>query len=374
MNQDNQTTFSAFAQSNGKSNCDVQTENIKKTSSDTITPQSSASGKENTTHSSRFNTGDPLVDECLETMSGSDIEESSANIYSSTLRCYIWHLNKKNKSILDSEIVDFKDFLRDRVEAHLSKNTICVDISAIKKIYKYIKIETKKELTIDLFLLQELSVSDFNVDTQYEREPLAEDELSNLFDAANRRRDRLMMATAGETGGRNESIRILKISDVDLEEDEIELQNTKSGGKYQIPISSSLALRLERWIEVELSGLKTENEYIFPSHLGGYLETSGAFRNIVVEAAKRARIQEVIAERPTTPAEKRAGVNADTIQWYRVTPHTLRHTFSHLLDEAGLTTKQRRDALDHKNIQTTEVYTHSKSEYRDLIRDLLHDS
>ena len=166
-----------------------------------------------------------------------------------------------------------------------------------------------------------------------------------------------------------------KISDDDETDDIIQVPNTKTGGHYPVPISDQMAMSLERWIKIGRKSIVSDpgNTYLFPSKEGGKLDYGGSLTAIVHEAAEKAGLQEVVAQREPTEAEKRNGVKKDMIEYHRVTPHLLRHTFSLLLEQAGLNTEARRDALDHQSIETTKkYYTHTKSDYERLIRELLH--
>lgn len=324
---------------------------------------------------SEFQTGDSLANEYLETVAGADIQESSAKRYEKALRSYIRYLENRGVSLLDAEAKSVKDYLRETCRNDLSKSTLKTRLTAIWNLYKYIRIESTSTADIDMIALDDMSSDDFTAREGVEKEPLSKTELKKLCDAMGTHRNRLMVLLGSETGARNGSMRSLKLRDVKLDDEqpEVKIPNIKSGGTYRIPISGQMALELERWIKV-LRDPDTETPYLFPSDEGGKLETSQSFLNFTKKAAEKASIQEVISEREPTKAERQAGMEKDVWEQHRVTPHLLRHTFSLLLEEAGLNTEARRDALDHENAETTkEHYTHSESDYEDLIRELLHE-
>ena len=325
-------------------------------------------------NTSQFQTGSSIADKYLERRCGAEIKKSTAEKYECCLIQYVKFVEESDTQLLEMKTRDIKEFFRETARNNLSRSMLKSRMVSVSGLYEAIHTEMEHTPEVDIIALNKISLSDFNTRNIIERRPLSEPELEKLCNGLEDDRDRLMILLASEIGVRNESLRLIKIGDVDLDEDIVYALNTKSGGQYRMPISNQMALNLERWLEVEREAYdeNPSNPYLFPSRRGGNLKYNTTLWKIVHNAAEKAGIQEVVDRRKPTKAERRVGVKKDMIEYYRITPHLLRHTFSHLLDQAGLNTKQRRDALDHANESTTEKhYTYSKTEYEDLIRRLV---
>ncbi|WP_336326472.1 tyrosine-type recombinase/integrase [Halovenus sp. HT40] len=319
-------------------------------------------------------TGHPLCDKYLHTVAGVEIQDSSAERYATALRSFVQYLTDKKSDVLVVKVGDVKEYLRHRTRIRLAKNTLKTDLTAINNLYKFIRLDTTNETEIDLFALSELNVEKFQARESVEIEPLEPAEVEKLAAAVNNPRDRLMILVCVETGARNESLRLLSINDIDLNENKVELHNTKTGGTYTAPISNELGLELERWIYVERGGCapSADDGYLFPSSQQEKI-SGNELNTIVKSAAKRAGIQEVLVEREPTPAEKENGVSAESVKQRRVTTHTLRHTFSYMLEKAGAPTEVRSAALDHDSIKTTkQSYSYEGVDYEDFVRQFVH--
>ncbi|WP_136717722.1 tyrosine-type recombinase/integrase [Halorientalis salina] len=340
-----------------------------------VTPSSQNRSSNSSSCTSVFETGAPIANEFLETVSGAEIRESSARTYESRLRAYTRYLSRQDLVVLKAQVGDVKGFFRELAQQNIATTTLKSRQTAITKLYKYIRNASGCEAKIDLFLLQDIDANGFQTKNRAQKRPLDDEELTKLFDAMQSRRDQLIVLVASETGARNSDLRNIKINDVRFDNNIIEVPNKKSDRTYSIPISDELALELERWIKIErVSGAKySDSIYLFPSEQSEKLMANKSLSRIIERAADRAGIQEVVGEREPTQAERDKGVKKDKIQQHRVTPHLLRHTFSHLLKQAGLDSDARSAALDHNNIKTTkEYYTYNESEYKDIMRRLFH--
>ena len=325
--------------------------------------------------SRKYATGDEVADEYIRTAAGAELTHYLAGRYASYIRKYVEYLEKSDKTILTANARDAIRFYRSEAEGGASNGTIKADKAALMNLYRYLRIETDLEVSMDIIHLGNIDMTKFGVTDAYPRKPLSIDELEKLMEAIDDRRNKLMVLFTAETGGRSESVRSVKIDQVDLDKDIVHLENTKSGGYYPVPLTSELALGLERWLEVEREGYTSvpESEYLFPARHSDYLKSNNSLWEIVHKAAEEAGIQEVVRERPLTNAEqKRGAMQSSTRKWWKVDTHVLRHTFSHLLAKAGLGDDERSAALDHNSVQTTKrFYTHRDSDYIESIRDKL---
>ena len=131
----------------------------------------------------------------------------------------------------------------------------------------------------------------------------------------------------------------LKWDDLDFERDLIHIKSSKGGKDRVVFLHENLEKSLK-------SFGKGESKYIFISERGG-LYDKRSVQSIVSNASKKAKITK------------------------RVTPHTLRHSFATHLLEAGADIRYIQKLLGHKNLQTTQIYTHVANKDIHKLRDLL---
>lgn len=98
-------------------------------------------------------------------------------------------------------------------------------------------------------------------------------------------------------------------------------------------------------------------------------------RTVPIRQETLAHLKAYLAGRPVDPTSPVFGITVKTVQRMilgcgrrahlgRVTPHTMRHTFTTALIEAGATVAGVAELLGHKSIQTTMGYFHASAGYK----------
>ena len=157
---------------------------------------------------------------------------------------------------------------------------------------------------------------------------LSKNEIELILSNIRNRKHKLMLSISYGAGLRVCEVINLKIEDVDSERNLIHIKQSK-GGKDRVTI-------LPEKIKDDLKNLMYANDnqrYLFESERGGNLTTRTA-QKIFEQALKRSGII------------KKASF------------HSLRHSFATHLLENGVDVRYVQELLGHKNIRTTQIYTH----------------
>ena len=85
-------------------------------------------------------------------------------------------------------------------------------------------------------------------------------------------------------------------------------------------------------------------QYVFPASQLSTDPRSGLVR--------RHHIHESSLQKAVSAARKKAGISK------RVSPHTLRHSFATCMLENGVNIRALQELLGHKDVSTTQIYTH----------------
>lgn len=177
------------------------------------------------------------------------------------------------------------------------------------------------------------------------------DQLRRFFDGpdtktATGRRDRAILETLFSTGLRVAELMALdhKQVHIGLKKEDLELSIIGKGGHARTVYFSSRALY---WIKEYLKGRYDDDQALFINYKG----PKKASRRISVRGI------ELIVEKYS----RLAGLP------FLATPHTLRHSFATDLMSKGVDLRIIQEFLGHRNISTTQMYTHVTSKH---LRDI----
>ena len=279
--------------------------------------------------------------------------EVEKNLTTNTLRAYtgdlkqfvnFWTLIEKNEKISISLKQSIERFLVKLYHKKISKSSIARKLSCFKSFEKYIlsdgihlnlhlqrpKIDKKLPvfLTIDeiIHLLDNVKESDLSSKFPY--------------------RDKAILELLYATGARCSELISIRIKDINLNKKTILVYG--KGRKERIVLFGSKAReKLENYMVKERQNIASTDDFLFLNHRGQPLTSRSVQR--IIEAF-----------RPFLKIDK------------EISPHKIRHSFAtHLLNQ-GADIRIVQELLGHKNISTTEKYTHLTQEHLAELFDTIH--
>lgn len=150
---------------------------------------------------------------------------------------------------------------------------------------------------------------------------LNEDDIKRLLEVTRRLRDKLILRLFLDTGLRSKELLSLRVEDIDLKNRMIRVRETKNGEERIVFFTEETEKLLRKYLAKQGS-----SERLFPM-------TYQALYKLIKRLGERAGIK-------------------------GLRPHILRHTFATIAIRKGLPLPAVQRLLGHKDIKTTQIYTH----------------
>ncbi len=164
---------------------------------------------------------------------------------------------------------------------------------------------------------------------------LSPEEVDTLIESAESYRDRAILELLYSTGIRVSELCNLKVRDIDL-------RNMKA-----IVVGKGKRERIVYFGEKAKEALLKYIQEERPKYLEKHPELSEH-----LFLSRKGKLSDMSVRRMIKRCASKAGIHKE------VYPHLLRHTFATHMLEGGLDLRSVQELLGHKNIETTEVYTH----------------
>ncbi len=155
---------------------------------------------------------------------------------------------------------------------------------------------------------------------------LSKEEIQKMIEATANLKHRLVIQFLYYAGLRLDELRNLTWNDVDFDRKSIHLKTAKGDKERRVFLHKKLIENLE------ILGIKERGPLFLSQREGKY---------------NKRTIQQIVKS-----LSKKAGIKKS------VTPHTLRHSFATHLLESGADIRYIQQLLGHKDLKTTQIYTH----------------
>lgn len=242
--------------------------------------------------------------------------KNTQKTYIQAISQFLEYFSKTDPSKINNE--DIFRYIEHKIKDNkISFSTQKGIVGAIKLFYKYVY---NRNIKIDYIYpdRQELKLP----------KVLAIEDIKKILNSIHNLKHKTLISTIYSCGMRISEALNLKISDIDSKRMMVRIENSKGNRDREVMLSQNLLMLLREYYKVY-----KPKKYIFEGQKGGKY-TARSAENILKKALKDSKINK----------------NASL--------HTLRHSYATHLIEQGTDIRIVQELLGHKNIKTTQIYTH----------------
>lgn len=239
--------------------------------------------------------------------------------------------NKSFRNISQSDILDFYEYLQTRPLKRrpgiVSEAMINHYVFSLKTFFSWL--EQTGQIKYN-----PISNIKFKRPQGNPREPLTQNEIQDLFKAANTLKETAILHLFYSCGLRRAEAENLNTNDIHFSKNILYIREGKGAKRRAIPINEKVKKELENYYSHERTGI---NEEAFILNRINERMRGDSYNRALKEILKRAEIEKGI------------------------TLHHLRHSIATHLLENGLSIEFVRDFLGHAHLESTQIYTKVKS-------------
>lgn len=257
-----------------------------------------------------------LITKFLKTLEVKRYSKNTQKTYIQAISQFLDYFSKKEPSELNHE--DIFRYIEHKIkDKQISFSAQKGIVGAIKLFYKHIY---NKNIKIDYIY----------PDRSEHKLPkvLSVEDIKKILNSINNLKHKALISTIYSCGMRISEALNLKISDIDSKRMMVRIENSKGNRDREVMLSDNLLILLREYYKIY-----KPKKYVFEGQSGGKY-TARSAEQVFKKGLQNAKIK------------KEASL------------HTLRHSYATHLIEQGIDIRIVQELLGHKNIKTTQIYTH----------------
>ena len=285
-----------------------------------------------------------MLDEFKADCETRDMSHSSMLSYLSAVRLFMIFMDKRNKSVMDVDKVDLRDYVDHlKGERKVTYKTMSYNFSGLSSFYGWLVYEDRMEENPvtpvrDRYLKRYKGGAGLQAEG---RKLITVEEMAKLVKSIVSAKNRAVVLTLAKTGIRRNELITLDIEDVDFEKMSIKLKPTAKRTNRLVFFDEETKRILLDWMNMRRLYARDDCQALFITDSGGRLNKNHVY-GIVTSSAQRVGLHIPTSEKLED----------------HFTPHCCRHWFTTNLRRAGMPREHVQELRGDAKPEAIDIYIH----------------
>lgn len=255
-----------------------------------------------------------------------DVSKNTVDTYSSAIKQFLNYMQENNiKNPQREDIISFREYLKE----HYELNTVNGLMIALRQFFKFLEYSgIYKNITEN--------VKGVKIESYHKREYLTLEQCKSVLNGAKNTREKVLFTLTFTCGLRANEVANIRLEDFTLK-----------GGKHCLYILGKDRDGKQDYVVVPNETFELIQKYVKEYNIQDYLFVSESNHN------KGGKVATCTLRRIINKMYERVGIVGKEYVF-----HSLRHSFATLSLQNGIDIREVSKGLRHKNINTTEIYSH----------------